>query len=152
MKSKASKKPRAASKRISSWNDAIFDPADLIRDVGDLADHYRGKKKLTFRPTVLAPVPRFSPAEIVQLREGRELSRPLFARILNVPVVTVRKWESGNRRPSGAALRLLQVMRARPDALLQMAALSKTANRIETPKIDFRGGESAICRRSKHST
>ena len=143
MKSKASRKPRAASKRISSWDDAIFDPADLVRDVRDLADHYEGKKKLTLRTfTVVAPVPRFSPAEIVELREARKLSRPLFAQILNVPVVTVRKWESGERLPSGAALRLLQVMRARPDALLQMAVLSKTANRIETPKIDFRGGES----------
>jgi putative transcriptional regulator len=133
MKSKASKKPRAASKRISSWDDAIFDPADLIRDVGDLADHYEGKKKFTLRTfTVVAPVPRFSPEELVELREVRKLSRPLFARILNVPVVTVRKWESGERIPSGAALRLLQVMRTRPEALLQMAPLSKTANRIKT--------------------
>jgi DNA-binding transcriptional regulator YiaG len=142
MKSKASRKPRAASKRISSWDDAIFDPADLVRDVRDLADHYEGKKKLTLRTfAVVAPVPRFSPAEIVELREARKLSRPLFAQILNVPVVTVRKWESGERLPSGAALRLLQVMRARPDALLQMAVLSKTANRIERPKIEYRGSK-----------
>ena len=139
MKRKASRKPRAASKRISSWEDALFDPADLVREVRDLADHYEGKKKLTLRTfTVVAPVPRFSPPEIVELREARKLSRPLFAQILNVPVVTVRKWESGERRPSGAALRLLQVMRTRPDALLQMAALSKTANQIKTPKVEFR--------------
>ena len=141
MKSKASRKPRAASKRISSWDDAIFDPADLVRDVRDLADHYEGKKKLTLRTfTVVAPVPSFSPPEIVELREARKLSRPLFAQILNVPVVTVRKWESGERIPSGA-LRLLQVMRARPDALLQMVALSKTANRVERPKIEYRGSK-----------
>ena len=132
MKSKSSKKPRAASKRISSWDDAIFDPADLVRDMRDLADHYEGKKKLTLRTfTVVAPAPRFSPAEIVELREARKLSRPLFARILNVPVVTVRKWESGERIPSGAALRLLEVMRSRPEALLQLAVLSKTANRAQ---------------------
>jgi putative transcriptional regulator len=136
MKRKASKKPRTASKRISSWDDAIFDPVDLIRDVGDLADHYEGKKKLTLRTfTVVAPVPKFSPAEIVELREGRKLSRPLFAQILNVPVVTVRKWESGERIPSGAALRLLQVMRTRPDALLQMAIVSRKANKIKTPHV-----------------
>ena len=142
MKSKASRKPRAGSKPISSWDDAVFDPADLVGDMRDLAEHYEGKKKLTLRTfTVVAPAPKFSPPEIVELREARKLSRPLFARILNVPVVTVRKWESGERMPSGAALRLLEVMRARPDALLQMAILSKTANRIETPKIEFRGNE-----------
>jgi putative transcriptional regulator len=145
MKSKASRKPRAASKRILGWDDAIFDPVDLVRDVGDLADHYEGKKKLTLRTfTIVAPVPRFSPAEIVELREARKLSRPLFAQILNVPVVTVRKWESGERIPSGAALRLLQVMRARPDALLQMAVLSKTTNRIETPQVRFQSRKLAL--------
>ena len=142
MKSKTSKKPLAESKRISSWDDVVFDPADLVRDMKDLADHYEGKKKLTLRTfTVVAPAPKFSPVEIVELREARKLSRPLFAQILNVPVVTVRKWESGERIPSGAALRLLQVMRARPDALLQMAVLSKTANRIERPKIEYRGSK-----------
>jgi DNA-binding transcriptional regulator YiaG len=145
MKSKASRKPRAASKRISSWDDAPFDPADLVRDVRNLADHYEGKKKLTLRNfTVVAPVPMFSPAGIVKLREARKLSRPLFARILNVQVVTVRKWESGERIPSGAALRLLQVMRARPDALLQMAMLSKTANRVERPQVRFQSRKLAL--------
>jgi DNA-binding transcriptional regulator YiaG len=153
MKSKASRKPRGASKRISSWDDAIFDPADLVRDVRDLADHYEGKKKLTLRSfTVVTPVPRFSPGEIVELREARKLSRPLFAQILNVPV-TVRKWESGERTPSGAALRLLQVMTARPDALLQMAVLSKTAKRIDGPKIESRGSKLVLAskRRSTQS-
>jgi hypothetical protein len=58
--------------------------------------------------------------------------------------VTVRKWESGERKPSGAALRLLEVMRTRPDALLQMVTLSKTANRIktkETPEVKLEGAE-----------
>lgn len=145
MKSKTSKKPLDESKRISSWDDAVFDPADLVRDMKDLADHYEGKKKLTLRTfTIVAPVPKFSPVEIVELREARKLSRPLFARILNVPVVTVRKWESGERMPSGAALRLLEVMRTRPDALLQMVTLSKTANQIktkETPEVKLEGDE-----------
>ena len=67
MKSKDARKPRAVSKRISGWDDAIFVPADLVRDVRDLADDYEGKKKLTLRTfTVVAPVPRFSPAEIVE--------------------------------------------------------------------------------------
>jgi DNA-binding transcriptional regulator YiaG len=140
MKSKTSRKPLAESKRISSWDDVVFDPADLVRDMKDLADRYEGKKKLTLRTfTIVASAPKFSPMEIVELREARKLSRPLFARILNVPVVTVRKWESGERMPSGAALRLLEVMRSTPEALLRLA-LSKTANPIKaggTAEIEF---------------
>jgi len=121
MKSKASSKRPPSSKRISSWDDAVFDPADLVRDMRDVADHYAGKKKLTLRSfRVVAPAPKFSPTEIVKLREARNLSRPLFAQILNVPSVTVRKWESGERKPSGAALRLLEVMQKTPELLLSL--------------------------------
>ena len=49
MKSKASNKRPTPSKRVLSWDDAVFDPADLVRDMKDLADHYAGKRKLTLR-------------------------------------------------------------------------------------------------------
>ncbi len=123
MKSKTSKKPLAVSKPISTWDDAVFDPAYLVGDMGELAEHYEGKKKLTLRTfTAAKPAPRFTPDAIVQIREARNLSRPVFAQILNVPPVTVRKWESGERKPSGAALRLLEIMQRQPDALLPLAA------------------------------
>jgi hypothetical protein len=60
MKSKASKKQRTASKRISNWDDAIFDPADLVSDVADLADHYEGKKRLTLRTFTVVALQRKS--------------------------------------------------------------------------------------------
>jgi putative transcriptional regulator len=122
MKNKISSKSPNASKAISSWDDAVFDPADLVRDMGAVADHYEGKKKLTLRTfRGIASAPKFTPSQIVKLRETRKLSRPLFAQILNVPPVTVRKWESGERKPSGAALRLLEIMQLQPEALLHLA-------------------------------
>jgi putative transcriptional regulator len=42
----------------------------------------------------------------------------VFARLLNVPTVTAASWEKGRRKPSGAALRLLQIARKHPEALL----------------------------------
>ena len=119
MKNTNSSKLPKASKKISNWSDAAFDPADLVRDMKELADHYKGKKKLTLRTfSAVAPAPKIKPKEILALRERRNLSRPLLAQILNVPPVTVRKWESGERKPSGAALRLLQILEQKPDALL----------------------------------
>jgi putative transcriptional regulator len=142
MKSKTSKKPLAESKRVSSWDDAVFDPADLVQDMKDLADHYEGKKKLTLRTfTIVARAPRFSPIEILKLREARQMSRPLFARVLNVPVVTIRKWESGERTPSGAALRLLEVMRSQPETLLRIVAVSRTAKAVETKDVESQADE-----------
>jgi len=88
----------------------------------DLADHFLGTKKLTLRTfRVTRPAPNFSPSQIVALREKSNWSRPVFARLLNVPDVTVRKWEAGERKPSGAALRLLQILEAEPDTLLRLA-------------------------------
>ena len=122
MKNKTSSKSPTASKPISSWDDAVFDPADLVRDMKAVADHYGGKKTLTLRTfRAVASAPKFTPSQIVELRETRKLSRPLFAQILNVPPVTVRKWESGERKPSGAALRLLEIMQLQPDTLLRLS-------------------------------
>lgn len=124
MKSKPSSKSRKTSRPIASWDDVPFDPAEFVQDMRELADHYEGRKKLTLRTfRVERPVPKFTPKQIVKLREERKLSRPLFARLLNVPDVTVRKWESGERKPSGAALRLLQIMQTEPGTLMRLVPL-----------------------------
>ncbi len=53
--------------------------------------------------------PEISPKEIVATREALNLSQSEFAKLLNVPTVTAVSWEKGRRKPSGAALRLLQI-------------------------------------------
>ena len=80
MKSKTSKKPPTQSKPISSWDDAVFDPADLVRDMqGSCRTITQGKKKidLTHISLVVAPAPKFSPTEIVELREARKFEPAL---------------------------------------------------------------------------
>lgn len=41
----------------------------------------------------------------------------VFAGRLNVPKVTAVSWEKGRRRPTGAALRLLDLVRKQPGIL-----------------------------------
>lgn len=64
-----------------------------------------------FDETCLAPTDELSPTEIKQLREEHHVSQPVFARYLNTSESTVEKWESGAKRPSGAALKLLNVVK-----------------------------------------
>jgi putative transcriptional regulator len=52
----------------------------------------------------------FEPAQIKQLREANNVSQPVFARHLNTSESTVEKWETGAKRPSGIALKLLTVV------------------------------------------
>jgi len=49
------------------------------------------------------------------------VSQEVFARLLNVPLVTAKSWVAGRRKPSGAAARLLQLAERRPKVLLEWA-------------------------------
>ena len=52
----------------------------------------------------------FSAADIKRLREALKFSQPVFALHLHTTASTVRKWEQGETRPAGPALKLLNVI------------------------------------------
>ncbi len=98
-----------------------FNADELLSTVEEVRDHVIGEKKITMRTTKVKlpePAPEVTPDEIVAAREALNLSQPVFARLLNVPTVTEVSWEKGRRKPSGAALRLLQIARKRPEVIL----------------------------------
>jgi putative transcriptional regulator len=64
-----------------------------------------------FDETCLMVPPRIEPAQIKELRESNRVSQPIFARYLNTSESTVEKWETGAKRPSGMALKLLAIVR-----------------------------------------
>jgi len=78
--------------------------------------HCQGKKELKSY-SLPDPPPKFDKGGIVALRYRLKLSQPMFAILINVPLNTVRQWESGKRKPTGAAARLLQVYSQRPDVV-----------------------------------
>ena len=69
--------------------------------------------KVTMRQfdAVCPPLVReFSAKDIKRLRERLKFSQPVFAHLLHTTASTVRKWEQGDTRPSGPALKLLNVI------------------------------------------
>ncbi len=56
------------------------------------------------------PVREFSATDIKRLRETLSFSQPVFAHHLHTSASTVRKWEQGETRPAGPALKLLNVI------------------------------------------
>ena len=56
------------------------------------------------------PVREFNAADIKRLRENLKFSQPVFAHHLHTSASTVRKWEQGETRPAGPALKLLNVI------------------------------------------
>jgi len=51
-----------------------------------------------------------SPQKVRQLREKMHLSQVAFAAVLNTGVSIVQKWEIGEKKPSGPALKLLNLI------------------------------------------
>lgn len=52
----------------------------------------------------------FSPEQIRALREKSHVSQAVLAAVLNTSVSTVRKWETGDKKPSGPSLKLLNLI------------------------------------------
>ncbi len=80
--------------------------------------------KLTLRTVEIPdPPPEIAAREVASLRTRVGMSQSVFARVLNVSTKTVQSWEQGVRKPSQAALRLLQVYRQNPSGLLEVVGM-----------------------------
>jgi putative transcriptional regulator len=59
----------------------------------------------------LPKVEELSPSQIARLRERVGVSQAVLAGFLNVAVNTISHWERGERKPTGAALKLLHAVK-----------------------------------------
>lgn len=97
-----------------------FDAEALVGSVEAMAAHLRGERKLTLRsrtmtlPGAIAPL---RPKDVAAIRRQLNVSQSVFAALLNVPKVTAISWEKGRRKPTGAALRLLDLVCKCPEIL-----------------------------------
>ena len=99
-----------------------FAPQSLVARVQEFAAHAKSKKPMPLlritEVSVPAPLKPLPPAGILRLRSRLGVSQAVFAALLNVPKKTATSWETGVRKPSGAALKLLQLVRQKPDLLI----------------------------------
>lgn len=87
--------------------ESIYESASALLAVGAIS-------KATMREfdeSCLATVPEAIPADQIKaLRERNNVSQPVFARYLNTSASTIKQWESGEKHPSGMALKLLSIV------------------------------------------
>ena len=86
--------------------EAIHSSASALHKVGAI-------NKATMRDfdiACLTAPAEIKPQQIKKIRELNHVSQPIFARYLNTSESTVQKWETGAKRPSGMALKLLSVI------------------------------------------
>ncbi len=58
----------------------------------------------------LPEIKDYSPKHIVTIRKRFKLSQAALASVFNVSTSTVQKWEQGNKKPTGASKKLLDLM------------------------------------------
>ncbi|MFT5207699.1 MAG: putative transcriptional regulator [Candidatus Omnitrophota bacterium] len=80
-----------------------------------MADFHKsgGIDEITMREVRVLCLPKpgpFSARTIVKIRRKVKLSQAAFAEFLNTSVSTIQKWESGQKKPSGTALKLLSIV------------------------------------------
>jgi putative transcriptional regulator len=93
-----------------------FNFNDLAESMKDGVAFAQGK--ITARTfTAERPRAEMAPKDITAIRDQLNVSQAVFARMLNVSKATAVSWERGHRRPSGAAVRLLQIARKEPRVL-----------------------------------
>lgn len=97
------KKKNPKSDRLA----AMHESAAALHRVGAMED----RTMRHFDALCLEPVADLAPDEIKTIRVSHKLSQSLFARLINTSSSTVQKWESGQKHPSGLALKMLQVVK-----------------------------------------
>lgn len=106
------RKAKAVLKGKSRMRSEIVDAMCGLNKIGAVSRTELDKVTLKMLGRDALPkVPVMTPAEIVKVREKAGLSQAVLAGYLNVAVNTVSQWERGERNPTGAALKLLQVVK-----------------------------------------
>jgi len=96
-------------KTKSSILEAVHETALGLHQAGAM-DHVTLRE---FERLCLPPVEPLKPEQIKQIRENSRVSQAVFARLLNTSTSTVQKWEIGQKRPTGTALKLLHLVQER---------------------------------------
>ncbi|MCW1407415.1 type II toxin-antitoxin system RelE/ParE family toxin [Rhizobium sp. 1AS11] len=95
-----------SAKYKSDAFEAIHTSVEAMHEIGAVDK----ETMRSFDESCLVSPHAFGPEAVKALRESYHVSQPIFARYLNTSLSTVQKWESGAKRPSGIALKLLSIV------------------------------------------
>jgi putative transcriptional regulator len=86
--------------------EAVHETASDLRRLG-----FIDKRKMRkFDVLCLDVIPEYDSEKVRALRDHLQLSQSVLAAVLNTSLSTVRKWEVGDKHPSGPSLKLLNLL------------------------------------------
>ena len=101
--------PRKAKRYRSEIMASVHEAASGLYEAG-LMDKRTMRE---FDAKCLTPVEPMPPEQIRSIREKEQVSQSVFARHLNVTTGLVSQWERGEKKPAGASLKLLTLVRTK---------------------------------------
>jgi putative transcriptional regulator len=84
----------------------VHSSAKRLHDAG----YVNGVTMREFDALCLQPCPQYTAKDVRRIRRESRASQGIFAAFLNVGKTTVSAWEQGTKKPSGAAMRLLELV------------------------------------------
>ena len=91
---------------IDSILDVVHQTAQSLHNNGLMIT----KTMRKFDELCLPVVREYSPQQIKNIRLRNSSSQSIFAAYLNISISTIQKWESGNKKPNGPSLKLLNLV------------------------------------------
>ena len=98
------KKPNKKPNKMTHTGQALLDDVLAIK---------AGARAKTWSPEQLL---------VISVRKELHKSQPAFAKLLGIPVGTLRDWEQGRKQPDSAAVTLIKVAQSHPQVLEELAA------------------------------
>lgn len=74
----------------------------------------------------VSDVRKMSAEDIKALRKNLRLSSSVFSQVLGISNKTLEAWEAGVNKPTGPALRLMNMMKSNPDFLIDMGIIKES--------------------------
>ena len=97
---------KAKQEAKSGILEAVYESAQDLYDIG-----FINKARMqTYQALCLEPIREYDNQQIRALRDRYKLSQSALAIVLNTSASAVRKWEIGDKHPSGPSLKLLNIL------------------------------------------
>src|SRR5688572_2393578 len=92
--------------KTKSLTEVIYETAKGFHRAGAMTDQTMRE----FDALCLPPIKHYTPTQIKRIRLRNKASQAVFAAYLNTSPSTVQKWEQGQKKPSGLALKLISLV------------------------------------------
>ncbi len=100
------------TKNDQTKNRLLQEAHEMVKDLHDagIADMTTMRE---FDALCISQTHDLSPTKIKKIRRCSGVSQAVFAKIINVSVAAIKQWERGERKPSGPALKILNLVEAK---------------------------------------